>query len=438
MMQDVENKVLDLAAKAKVASSFLAEMSAESRREALLAVADGLSKQQSKIFEANEADLKHAKHMVEAGDLSEAAYNRLKLDDSKMRSLLDGIEQIASFEDPLGKVQLKRKLDDGLVLSRITAPIGVIGVIFESRPDVLPQIVALCLKSGNAVILKGGSEAEKSNRALFDCIQLAIGSVGIHSDSLALLSGRKDVELLLKADRYVDLIVPRGSNQLVAYIQANTRIPVLGHADGVCHLYVDKEADLDMATSICIDAKTQYPAACNSIETLLVHRDISSTFLPDLSTKLDKLGVKIRSDSQFAETKSTEIVVDQDLDWTTEYSDKILSVRIVNSSDDAINHINEFGSNHTDAIITRNEQTFEQFFNRVNSAGIYWNASTRFADGFRYGFGAEVGISTGRMHPRGPVGIEGLVTYKYKLEGNGHVVADYVGDKARKFLHEDI
>jgi glutamate-5-semialdehyde dehydrogenase len=400
-----------------------------------------LERSLNQIRQANELDLKAASELESAGKISKALLERLKLDRSKLRSLLDGIDQLAKSEDSIGKSTWGMQLDHGLELYRVNCPIGVIGVIFESRPDVLPQIISLCLRTGNACILKGGSEARCTNEVLFALIVEAVAEVGIPIDSLALLETRAEVDQLLKLDGLVDLIIPRGSNELVSHIQTNTQIPVLGHAEGICHIYVDKSADLSKAKRIITDAKVQYPSACNSLETLLVHSEIAVVLFPTLIEHLLEYGVELRFDERskgylgpgIGGIKSAE-----DSDWSTEYCDLVLSVKTVDSMEEAITHINRFGSHHTDSMITEDKRAFEQFFATVDSAGVFLNASTRFADGYRYGFGAEVGISTGKLHPRGPVGLDGLITYKYKLLGNGHIVGDYVGHDAKQFEHKPL
>jgi glutamate-5-semialdehyde dehydrogenase len=312
-------------------------------------------------------------------------------------------------------------------------------VIFESRPDALPQIASLCIKSGNAAILKGGSEAQKTNFKLFQLISDSIEAAGLPTHTVTLLESRKDVEELLKAEHLIDLIIPRGSNELVKHVQDHTRIPVLGHAEGVCHVYIDKAADRKKALSVTLDAKVQYPAACNAVETLLLHTDIAEKLLPEIVEALIQNKVEVRGDKRCRDILGREDVSDaKNEDWDKEYCDLILSIKMVDSAEEAIDHINQYGSGHTDSIVTEDNKAADQFCQGVNSAGVYVNASTRFADGFRYGFGAEVGISTGKLHPRGPVGVEGLVTYKYKLVGQGHVVGDYVGEKAKKFTHKEI
>ncbi len=434
-----ENPVVLAARRAKAASRQLARLSPEERKSALSAVAAGLADNSAWIVEANARDLDAARPLVESGEMAEALFRRLKLDDAKVRDLVAGVEQVAALDDPLGRATLATELDEGLELRRVTCPIGVVGVVFESRPDALTQIASLCLKSGNAVLLKGGREAEHSNRALFEIIRKAAVSAGVPEDALALLGGREDVAALLGADDSVDLIVPRGSNALVSYVQQNTKIPVLGHAEGICHVYVDAAADLDRALAIAVDAKITYPAACNAVETLLVHESVAPSFVPAVAAKLAEAGVEVRCDEPSAALAGDAPVTGaRDSDWDTEYCDLVVSVRVVKSLDEAIEHINAHGSNHTDSIVTEDDSAWERFFAEVDSAGVYRNVSTRFADGFRYGFGAELGISTGKLHPRGPVGLEGLVTYKYQLVGRGHVVADYTGQNARPFTHRPI
>jgi glutamate-5-semialdehyde dehydrogenase len=331
------------------------------------------------------------------------------------------------------------ELVTGLRLYRVNCPIGVLGVIFESRPEALVQIASLALKSGNAVLLKGGKEATRSNRALFELLSAALVDSELPTDALALLETRQDVDEMLTAEGYIDLVIPRGSYELVRYIQSHTHIPVLGHAEGICHVYVDRAAALDKALAVALDAKVQYPAVCNSMETLLVHRDVAARFLPPMVEQLKTHGVEVRCDRRcIDEFEITDVTMATESDWSTEYDELILSIKVVDSLDHAIAHINTYGSRHTDAIITEDNGAAERFFAEVDSAGVFHNASTRFSDGFRYGFGAEVGISTYKLHPRGPVGLEGLVTYKYKLVGSGHTVAPYVGAGAKPFRHKPI
>jgi glutamate-5-semialdehyde dehydrogenase len=429
-------RVFELARQAKAASRSAARLSAGDKNAALANIASALLDRAQEILSANAEDLAAALTMIESGRLSASAYERLKLNPDKLRAVAVGVEQVAALDDPVGNVTLETELDDGLTLYRISCPIGVIGVIFESRPDALVQISSLAIKSGNAVILKGGAEAERSNRILFSVLRDAVASAGLSPELLQLLENREDVQSLLSAVGYVDLIVPRGSNQLVRYIQENTSIPVLGHAEGICHVYVDQAADLAAALEIVIDAKTSYPAVCNAVETVLVHKDVAAAFLPPMVERLLACKVEIRCEDKSAREFGLKgVIAASEQDWSTEYGDLIVSVKVVDSLDQAIDHINTYGSNHTDAIITEDSEAFEQFFAEVDSAGVYLNASTRFADGYRYGFGAELGISTGKLHPRGPVGLEGLVTYKYKLVGKGHTVSMYAGPNARRFKH---
>ncbi len=434
------SSIIEIAKNAKTASVILARLSGDQKNEALLAVASGIRRHREEIVAANRLDLLAAKPLVESGRMGAALYDRLKLDDHKLDDIVTGIQQVVAMGDPVGRVTLATELDEALTLYRVTCPIGVIGVIFESRPDALLQISSLCLKSGNAVLLKGGSEAENSNRTLFRVIHSSAVEHGIPPEAMALLESREDVNALLEAEGFVDLIVPRGSNDLVRFIQQNTVIPVLGHAEGICHIYVDRDGDLEKAIRIILDAKVEYPAACNAVETLLVHRDVAASLLPRVAEALKSRGVELRCDE-----RSIQYVADarqsNESDWSTEYCDLILSIKVVDSLDEAVEHINFYGSNHTDAIVSENEAAWERFFAGVagvNSAGVYLNASTRFADGYRYGFGAEVGISTGKLHLRGPVGLEGLVTYKYKLVGDGHTANMYSAKGGRRFTHRPL
>lgn len=409
--------------KVKGAAPKLAATTNEQRNAALAAVREALLQHQAEIFAANSQDLAQA----EADGVSGPVLKRLKFDEGKLRDVTAGISDLTKMEDPLFQTQFARELDEGLVLKRVTCPIGVIGVIFEARPDALVQISALCIKSGNCVILKGGSEALRSNKKLFDIIHEAVIAAGLPADCMMQLEARSEINELLECHESVDLLIPRGSNAFVQYIMNHTKIPVMGHADGICHIYVDKDADLAKAVPIIVDAKTQYVSACNTVETLLVHEDIKDQLLPMLKEALDAKKVELRG------TKDVAAVVDcvpsTEADDKTEYLDYILSAKTVKNMDEAIDHINHFGSHHTDCIITENADAAEHFMNLVDSAGVYQNCSTRFADGYRYGFGAEVGISTGKLHARGPVGLEGLVSYKYKLYGNGQIVEDYASGK---------
>ncbi len=410
-----------IAKNAKEASLKLANMPTELKNSALEAVADSLERNKQKIFDANAIDLADSKKMVESGEISQAVFNRLKLNDNKMDSMIAGVRDLIKLEDPINKYLLARELDSGLNLYKISCPIGVLGIIFEARPDVITQISALAIKSSNAVILKGGKEAMNTNKAIFEIITQALERIeGFPKNAINQVFSREDVSKMLKMNDYIDLIIPRGGNSLVKFIQENTKIPVLGHADGICHIFIDETADLKMLTDIVIDAKTQYPSACNSVETLLIHKNFK--YKEELLEQLKKAGIKL---------------VDKPERWDFEYSDKILAYKSVNNLEEAIEHINKYGSGHTDAIVTDNIQNAEKFLNEVDSAGVYHNVSTRFSDGYRYGFGAEVGISTNKTHARGPVGLDGLTIYKYKLYGQGQIVKDYAEGK-KSFTHKNL
>ncbi|WP_082429610.1 glutamate-5-semialdehyde dehydrogenase [Pseudanabaena sp. 'Roaring Creek'] len=415
----------------------LAKLPTASKNDALEEIALALEQHAETILVANQKDLAAAT----ANQLPSALIARLKLDANKIRGMIAGVRDVIRLADPIGDRQIHRELDKGLILERLTCPLGVIGVIFEARPDAVTQIAALGIKSGNGVILKGGSEAVHSCEAIATVMHQALAELfakqgGVSPQVVQLLTTRAETLAILKMDKLIDLIIPRGSNQFVRYIQENTHIPVLGHADGVCHLYVDAAADLDKAVAIAVDSKTQYPAACNAIETLLVNQAIASKFLPLASSALQERGVKLlgcdRTRTMIDVSPATES------DWSTEYCDLILSIKIIDSLEEAIAHITTYGSKHTEAIVTEDLAIADIFTSDIDAAGVYHNCSTRFADGFRYGFGAEVGISTNKMPPRGPVGLEGLVTYKYRLVGDGHIVATYAGANAKAFTHRDL
>lgn len=412
---------IEIAKNAKIASLKVAELDTNIKNQALENIAQMLEEHKSEIFEANAQDLEEAKTLVETGEISQSAYNRLKLDENKMRDMIQGVKDIANLDDPIGKVMLKRQLDEDLILKKISCPIGVLGIIFEARPDVISQISSLAIKSSNAVILKGGKESKNTNKKILAVINSALEKTnGFPQNVIQQVFSREDVAQMLKCDQYINLIIPRGGNNLVKYIKSNTSIPVLGHASGICHIFVDKSADINMASKIVVDAKTQYPSACNAVETLLIHKDFP------------------KKDELLASLQLNEIkLVPNPESWETEYGETTLSVKTVNSLEEAIEHINTYGSGHTDSIITNDLTNAEKFMNNVDSAGVYFNASTRFADGFRYGFGAEVGISTNKTHARGPVGLEGLTIYKYKLYGNGQIVDDYAKGK-KSFHHKDL
>ena len=390
--------------------AFLKLSASADRTSILKEIAAELRQQAPAIFESNAKDLAEAK-----GKIAAPLYKRLVLDEPKLRDVIAGIQQIAQMEDPVGRVLEETELDEGLILRKVQTPIGVLAVIYESRPDAGPQIAALAIRTGNAVLLKGGREATQTNAAIGEIFRQVLRRHGV-GDAVQLVSTREEIADLLKMNDLINLVIPRGSNEMVRTIQQSTKIPVLGHADGVCHVYIDEFADVEKAARIAVDSKAQYPAVCNAAETLLVHAKFAGR--DRVLHSLKQAGVELR-DSGFG----------------SEYLDLIMNVKTVNSLDEAIDHIHRYGSAHTDCIVTENEPNARRFLNEVDSAGVFWNVSTRFADGFRYGFGAEVGISTNKTHARGPVGVEGLLIYKYQIIGNGHIVATYTGENAKPFLH---
>ena len=438
--------VREEARKMKLAAPHMAATSEEMRNAALERIIKTLEENRDAIFRENAADVQAA----EEANVAKAVIKRLKFDENKLRDAIAGIRQMIGLSDPVGKVTLKRELDEDLVLQRVSVPIGVIGVIFEARPDALIQISALCIKSGNCAILKGGKETARTNKILFQLVHDAAVAAGLPESCLLQVELHNEIDELLKCQGDVDLLIPRGSNKFVQYIMDNTNIPVMGHAAGICHIYLDEKADLAKSVPVIVDAKTQYPAVCNAVETLLVNRKIAADALPVVLEALVKANVKLRGSAEVAELvqvlqaagklaggEAYAIEIMGEEDFATEYTDLIISLKLVENVAEAADHINKFGSHHTDCILTEDDATAEYFLQMVDSAGVYRNCSTRFADGFRYGFGAEVGVSTGKLHARGPVGLEGLVTYKYRLIGNGQLVGDYVSGK-KQFHHKDI
>ena len=424
-MTDVISNIKD----AKAESRRLAALPTPVKDSALSAMADALDASRSIILEANARDVENAR----SEGLGKVMLKRLLVDDSKIDSMIAGIRSVISLKDPVGDTLSTMELDDGLTLYQISCPIGLIGVIFESRPDVVPQIMSLCLKSGNGVVFKGGREATETNRALFTILRDSVADI-VPASSFVMIETREDVNAILGLNEYIDLLIPRGSNEFVRFIQQNTSIPVLGHAAGICHVYVDSDADMEMAWDVALDSKVQYPAVCNAMETLLVNVDVADRFLPRMCQLLKDNNVEIRCDTWSMEFMDGAVPASEE-DWDTEYNDYVLSVRVVDSVEDAVEFINTHGSHHTDAIITKDPVRIAYFVNNVDSADVFVNASTRFADGFRFGKGAEVGISTNKIHSRGPVGMEGLMIYKYVLIGEGQVVKDYVGNSARPYKH---
>ena len=456
----------------KSASPSMAASTLSMRNQTLLALADSLRSHAEEIFAANREDLAAAQR----DKLSSALLSRLKFDEQKLLSSISGLESLSALPDPTGRVLLKRELDRGLVLTKVTVPIGVIGIIFEARPDAMIQVASLCIKSGNCAVLKGGKESLHTNRLLFSLIYDCALKCDLPSACLLHATEHAQIAELLSFESLVDLLIPRGSNAFVRYIMDHTNIPVMGHAGGVCHIYVDRDADQASALPVILDAKTQYPAACNAVETLLIHRDLASTFLPAVSRMLKANSVQVRGTREVMELLPTEEerntgssqkeavagtcglpqeeavagsrgfppegrsefpAIMEDADFTTEYNDRILSIKLVSGVEEAVLHINTYGSHHTDAILTENDKTAEYFLQMVDSADVYRNCSTRFADGYRYGFGAEVGIATGKLHARGPVGLDGLVTYKYRLTGEGQTVTEYASGE-KQFHHRDL
>ncbi|KAK4241630.1 Aldehyde/histidinol dehydrogenase [Achaetomium macrosporum] len=434
---------VDAARAAKSASHVLATLSADARNEALTAIHAGLTAARDDILAANARDLELAQQAAADGKLSSSLVARLDLGKKgKWDDMLQGILDVRDLEDPVGRVTLRTRLDDGLELERVTCPIGVLLIIFEARPEVIANIAALAIKSGNAAILKGGKESTESFVAISRVISAALEKTQVPNGAIQLVTTRDVIPELLALDEHIDLVIPRGSNDLVRYIKNNTRIPVLGHADGLCAIYLEQSADPSMAAEVIVDAKTSYPAVCNALETLLVQDSALTTVLPTVAEALAAKGVELRCDA--ASKKALEgtvpnltIVDATEADYRTEFLSLTLAVKTVSSLSEAIEHINTHGSHHTDCILTASPEQAEQFMAAVDSAGVYWNASTRFADGTRYGFGTEVGISTNKIHSRGPVGLDGLMIYKYKLRGRGQVSAAYgAGEGKKNYLHQ--
>jgi len=431
---DIERDTDELVEESQRAALRLANTDEATRNDALRSIADALRANEAAILGANERDVEAAEEMLERGEYTQALVDRLKLDAAKLDDIAEMVESVAEQEDPLGRTLGARELDEGLELFRVSVPIGVVATVFESRPDALVQIAALALKSGNAAILKGGSEASESNRVLHRVIREA--TADLPDGWAGLVEAHEEVDRLLELDDKVDLVMPRGSSEFVSYIQDNTQIPVLGHTEGICHVYVDDDADLEMAADIAFDAKVQYPAVCNAVETLLVNDSVASELLPDLVDRYEAAGVELRGD------EATREIVDVGAatadDWDTEYGDLELSIKLVDDVYDAVEHVNAHGSKHTESIVTEDRAAADAFMTGIDAASVFHNASTRFADGYRYGLGAEVGISTGKIHARGPVGLDGLTTYKYYLEGDGHLVASYSGEDALPFTHREL
>jgi len=431
--------VASIARSAREASRKLAVLSDETRRTALTAIADALAKGGRQILAANAQDCAAAEKLLSSGQMSQALFSRLRIKESGIGEMAARVHEVANLPDPLGRRLAATELDQGLILHKESCPLGVIAVVFESRPDVVPQIASLALKSGNAVLLKGGAEAAHSNETIVEVWRQTLRQFPeVPQESIYLLQSRSDVMELLHLEGEVDLLIPRGSKEFVSFIERNSRIAVLGHGEGICHVLVDRAADLKKAVSITMDSKVQYPAACNSAETLLVHKDIAAALLPKVVSELKKAKVEVRGCPRvLALLPEEKLLPAVEQDWSTEYSDLILSVKVVDSLEHGLQHIHKYGSKHTECIVTEDQEAADRFLKEVDAAGVFHNASTRFADGYRYGLGAEVGISNGKLHARGPMGIEGLTTYKYKLRGEGHTVADY-SSGLRHFKHRPL
>ncbi|MGH1341591.1 MAG: glutamate-5-semialdehyde dehydrogenase [Nannocystales bacterium] len=420
---------------AKAAGAALSRAPAKRRQDALLAMANALEDPgvRTELRQANDADLIDAHAAHARGELSDALVRRLKLTDAKLEVLATGLRQLATQPDLVGTVLESRELDDGLTLSRESCPLGVMGIVFEARPDAVPQIVGLALRTGNAVALKGGREATRSNAAMVAALHRALQPVGVDPAAVTLLSGRSEVSELLQQEGLVDLVIARGSAAFVEHVQATSKVPVVGHAEGLCHAFVEKTADPDMAAAIVLDAKTDYPAACNALETLLWEPGAEAALAASVAA-LRSAGVTLRG-CPATLALHTELDPADESDWDTEYGDLVLSVRRVDGLDAALSHIERHGSRHTECVITEDAAAADEFLGRVDAACVFHNASTRFADGYRFGLGAEVGISTGKLHARGPVGVEGLLTYRWLLRGRGQVASAY-GPGRRRFKHE--
>jgi glutamate-5-semialdehyde dehydrogenase len=425
--------------RARRAARELARLSAEQRNQILLAAADRLQAREAEILKANREDCESLEREIRAGTASAALLKRLKTSSAGIGEMARQIRDVARLEDPLGRVLSATELDDGFMLQKVSCALGVVAVIFESRPDVVPQVGSLAIKTGNGLVLKGGAEAQHTNRVLVAVWHEALAGVSPSlRHAICSLVNRADVARILEMDRDIDLVVPRGSTEFVNYVFQHSRIPVLGHGSGICHIYVDSTADLGMAREVIIDAKTQYPAACNSVEKVLIHKDVAGEFVLELVSVLQSAGVEVRGCPQTAKLlPRSQIIPATEEDWHTEYGDLKITIKVVSDMAQAIEHINHYGSRHTESILTRDQRAAELFMDEVDAAGVFHNASTRFADGFRYGLGAELGISNSKLHARGPVGLEGLLTYKYKLHGSGQTVTDYAQGK-RTFKHRRI
>ena len=420
MERNIQHMIQTKAKKAKAAMRILSRSSADIRNNALLAMAENILKSKDEIQEVNRFDLENGKKTELAAPLMQ----RLLIDDPKIERMADNLRQVAALPDPIGEVISMRERPNGLKIGTVRVPIGVVGVVYESRPDVTVEVSALCIKSGNGVILRGGSEAIHSNTILARILSDTAAAEGVpNAIQFVDTTDRQAVYALIRLPEYIDLVIPRGSNEFVQFLMRESDIPVLGHADGICHIYVDEAADLEMATKLCMNAKVGYKVGvCNAVETLLVHEAVAKKYLPIIYDALQDAEVEIRGCERTQQVCPTAKPATEE-DWRTEYLDYILSIRVVDSMDAAIDHIETYGSHHSDAIITESYSAAERFLKEVDSAAVYVNASTVFTDGYEFGLGAEVGISTQKLHSRGPMGLEGLTSYKYIIYGDGQVRA---------------
>ena len=415
----LQDQILDYGKLARAAARALARLNTQQKNTALNAMAGQIVSDTAAILAANAKDVSKG----QADGLSPAMIDRLTLDTKRVNAMADGIRQVATLPDPVGEVIKEWTRPNGIRISKVRVPIGVVGIIYESRPNVTSDAAVLCTKTGNATILRGGSESIHSNLAIADALQRGGTSAGLPADSILLVptTDREAVKHMAQMDKYIDLIVPRGGHALIEAVVTHARMPVIKHYHGVCIAYVDKEADLDMADKIVVNAKTQRPGVCNAIETVLVHRDVAEKFFKKTGQSLLDRGVEIRGDEAVKKIMGDKVRPVKESDWTTEYLDLIIAARVVDSIETAIGHIEHYGSHHSDCIVTRDSQSAEKFLNEVDSATVYWNASTRFTDGAEFGFGAEIGISTDKLHARGPMALEELTTYKYLIRGDGQI-----------------
>ncbi len=421
MSKEIKDKITKMGSDALTASRALANLTTDQKNKILLAMADGILSEADQIISANAIDLDNAVN----NNLTNSMIDRLRLDQKRIEAIADGIRQVATLPDPVGEIMDEWERPNGIKIKQIRVPIGIIGIIYESRPNVTSDAAVLCLKTGNATILRGGKESINSNIAISDSLQNAGEKAGLPENSIQLIpfTDRESVKHLAEMDEYLDLIIPRGGAGLIEAVVSMARMPVIKHYDGICHTYVDSECDLEMASNVVMDAKTQKPSVCNALETLLVSEQIADTFLPAIGKLLSEQQVEIRADDISRNLLGVDSVEVKPDDWKTEYLDLIVSIKVVSDVNEAIDHINHYGSHHSDCIITESETNANQFMNNVDSATVFWNVSTRFSDGEEFGFGAEIGISTDKLHARGPMALRELTSYKYLISGKGQTKA---------------